>query len=149
MVDFRLWDLVLNRPLIASLAAMGSAQLFKTLKPLASGKLPDLRRITHYGGWPSGHTAFIVSCALAVGLVEGFGSSLFAIAAVLASYLVYDILKMRRVVSLDAREIDRLLERSSMERAEASPQFEGHSPSEVLGGILWGCAWAVGVCALY
>jgi uncharacterized protein len=149
MVEFRFWDMILNRPLVAAVAAMASAQLFKTLKPIAAGKPPDLRKITHYGGWPSGHTAFIVSCALAVGLVEGFDSSVFAIGAVLAGFLVYDILKMRRVVSLNGREVDRLLERASLERAESAPQFEGHSTSEVLGGIVWGCVWAIGVCLAY
>jgi uncharacterized protein len=149
MVEYRFWDMLLNRPLVAALAAIASAQLLKTLKPLATGKRPDFRKFFHYGGWPSSHTAFIVCCALSVGLVEGFGSSLFAIGAVLASFLVYDILKMRKVVSLDGREIDRLLERASLERVEAAPQFEGHSPAEVLAGVAWGCAWAIGVCALY
>lgn len=149
MKDYRFWETMLNPPLVAALAAMASSQAFKALKPLAKGRRPDLRELFDYGGWPSSHTAFIVACALSVGIVEGFRSSLFAVAATVAAILVYDILKMRRVVALDGREIDRLLERASMARSERSPQFEGHSPAEVVGGILWGCAWAVAICALY
>ena len=149
MKDFRVWDIVLNPPLVASIAAMASAQVFKTLKPLAKGRVPDLRKIADYGGWPSSHSAFIAACAASVGIVEGFRSSAFAIAGVVASILIYDILKMRMVVSLDGKEIDRLLSSSSMERAARRPQFEGHSPSEVLAGIAWGLAWAVVVCAVY
>jgi uncharacterized protein len=149
MKDYRLWEMALNPPLVAAVAAMASSQLFKTLKPLAKGRLPDIKKLVDYGGWPSSHTAFIVACALATGIAEGFRSSLFALAGVVASILVYDILKMRKVVELDGREIDRLLERSSMSRTEPPPQFKGHSPAEVVGGIIWGCAWAVAVCAMY
>ena len=149
MKDFRVWQIILNPPLIAALAAMASSQVFKALKPLFKGKLPDLRKVVDYGGWPSSHTAFIVACTVSVGIVEGFRSSLFAVALVVACILVYDILKMRRVVALDGREIERLLERAAMSRAERPPQFEGHSLAEVVAGVVWGCAWAIGVCALY
>ena len=149
MKDYDLLRMLLNPPLVAALAAMASSQVFKTLKPIAKGKLPDLRKVVDYGGWPSSHTAFIVACTASVGIVEGFRSSLFAVAVVVASILIYDILKMRRVVALDGREVDRLLERAAMIRAERPPQFEGHSPSEVVAGMVWGLAWAIGVCALY
>jgi acid phosphatase family membrane protein YuiD len=149
MKDYRVWEMLLNPPLVAAFAAMASSQIFKVLKPLAKGKLPDLRKIVDYGGWPSSHTAFIVACTLSIGIVEGFRSSLFAVAGTVASILIYDILKMRRVVAQDSREIDRLLALSTMTRVDRRPQFEGHSPAEVAGGLLWGCAWAIAVCALY
>ncbi len=149
MKDYRLWEMALSPALVSAVSAMASSQLFKALKPLARGRLPDLRKIVDYGGWPSSHTAFIVACAVAVGIVEGFRSSLFAAVAVVASILVYDILKMRRVVDLDGREIDRLLARSGMGRSERPPQFKGHSKAEVAWGAVWGCAWAIAVCALW
>jgi acid phosphatase family membrane protein YuiD len=149
MKDYRFWQMILNPPLVAAFSAMVSSQIFKALKPLAKGKMPDLRKIVDYGGWPSSHTAFIVACTVSAGIVEGFRSSLFAVALVVACILVYDILKMRRVVALDGREIDRLLERAAMSRAEGPPQFEGHSPAEVFAGVAWGCVWAIGVCALW
>jgi uncharacterized protein len=148
MKDYRFWEMILNPPLVAAVSAMASAQVFKALKALARGGTRDFRKLFHYGGWPSSHTAFIVACAISIGVVEGFRSSLFAATTVVAAILVYDILKMRRVVALDGREIDRLLDRASLDRAETPPQFEGHSPAEVVGGILWGLAWAVGACAL-
>lgn len=149
MKDYRLWEIFLNPPLVAALAAMASSQIFKALKPLARGTMPDLRKIFDYGGWPSSHTAFIAACALSAGIVEGFRSTVFAVAIVVAAILIYDILKMRRVVALNVDEIDRLLERDSMMRLERPPQFEGHSPAEVVGGIVWGAAWAIAVCAVY
>ena len=149
MKDYRFWEMLLNPPLVAAVAAMASSQLFKALKPLAKGKLPDLRKIADYGGWPSSHTAFIAACALSVGIVEGFRSGLFAVALVVACILIYDILKLRRVVELDGLEIDRLLSLGSMTRAETPPQFKGHSPAEVVGGVLWGFVWAIGTCAFF
>jgi uncharacterized protein len=149
MSDNQIWHIISNRPLVAAVAAMASSQIFKTLRPVIAGKRPRIRDVFNYGGWPSSHTAFIVSCAAAVGLTEGFDSSLFAVAVTVGCILVYDILKMRKVVALGQRETDRLLEKSSMARAEVPPQFAAHSPWEILGGVLWGGAWAAVVCALF
>jgi uncharacterized protein len=149
MKDYRFWEMLFSPPFVAAISAMASSQVFKAFKPIAKGRMPDLRKVFDYGGWPSSHTAFIVACALSLGLVEGFRSSIFALAVVVASILIYDILKLRRVVELDGREIDRLLALGSLGRAETPPQFRGHSPGEVVAGILWGCAWALAVCAVY
>jgi uncharacterized protein len=147
--DFKFWEIVLNPPLVAALAAMASSQVFKTLKPLFLGKLPDLRKLTDYGGNPSSHTAFIAACTLAAGITEGFRSSAFAVAAVIACILIYDILKLRRTVELNGRETDRLLENAGLERSARLPQFRAHTPPEVFAGVAWGFFWAALVCVLW
>jgi len=101
MKDFRVWEILLNPPLVAALSAMASSQLFKALKPLAKGRMPDLRKIADYGGWPSSHTAFIVACTVSVGIVEGFRSSLFALAlAHMAPKLTYALGKVASAVPI-------------------------------------------------
>lgn len=44
----------------------------------------DLKQLVGSGGMPSSHSATVVSLAVAVGLQEGFGGSLFALAFILA-----------------------------------------------------------------
>jgi uncharacterized protein len=143
MKDFRIWDVIFNPALIAALAAQVSSQLFKVVKPVFGGGRPDMGKLTDYGGFPSAHTAFIAACAASLGITEGFRSGIFALAAVVAAILIYDIVKLRKTVALNARETDRLLEDRKLARLEKLPQFRAHSIGEVLGGIAWGIAWAM------
>ena len=148
MRDYRIWELFLNTPLIAAAFAMGSSQLYKVLLPLFKGKGFQLRNLTDYGGFPSGHTAFIVGCTLALGIDSGFRSGIFALAATVASMLIYDILKQRKVVDLTRQETDRLLAKAGIAPLEPSPQFKAHSVAEILGGGVWGAICAVAFCFL-
>jgi hypothetical protein len=146
MRDFKVWEFILNPPLMGALVAMGSAQVFKALvKPLFKGQRPSLRKISDYGGFPSGHTAFIIACAAGVGIDQGFRSAIFGLAAVTAAILVYDIIKLRKTVEVTWAETERLLKEASLQPAERPPQFRAHSLAEVLGGAAWGLACAVGI----
>ncbi len=151
MRDYKIWEVLLNPALVAAAFAMASSQLFKTLRPLFAGKRHDfdLRRLTSYGGFPSGHTAFITACAAGVGIDSGFSSSLFALAVVVACILIYDILKQRMVIDLTRRETDRLLAVNRLEPLARTPQFKAHSLSEVIGGGVWGILCAVGTSFAY
>ncbi len=143
MRDFKVWEAVFNMPLVGALLAMGSAQFFKAVvKPIFRGKAPDLRKISDYGGFPSGHTAFIVACAAGTGISQGFRSPLFGLAAVTAAILIYDIIKLRKTVEVTWSETERLLRESGREPAERPPQFRAHSLAEVIGGGIWGLACA-------
>lgn len=148
MKDYRIWEVFLNPPLVAAAFAMGSSQLFKALKPLFRGKGFSLKSLTNYGGFPSGHTAFITGCALALGIDSGFRSGIFALAVVVSCILVYDILKQRKVVDLTRQETERLLATASLSPLEAPPQFKAHSLSEIIGGGIWGSICAVAACLL-
>lgn len=138
-------SLFANRALMAALAAMASSQLVKVLAPLARGRAPDLRRLGDYGGFPSAHSAFISACAFEIGLVDGFGSGIFALAAVSAAIIISDILRLRSTVERSKADIEVLFERTGLARPGAAPQFRSHSPLEVLAGILWGCLCALGI----
>jgi acid phosphatase family membrane protein YuiD len=148
MRDYRIWEMFLSAPLIAAAFAMGSSQLFKALVPLFKGKGFSLKRLADYGGFPSGHTAFIIACALGLGIDSGFRSGLFALAATVACMLIYDILKQRKVVDLTRQETDRLLAKAGILPLEPSPQFRAHSVAEIVGGGVWGAICAVVICFL-
>src|SRR5688572_16552884 len=84
-------------PILAGLIA-------QALKPLLNKQWyaqldPDGRKIPRYGGMPSAHTTFIFSLATVVGMVDGFTSTTFAIAAVLVILVMDDALRMRIFLS--------------------------------------------------
>ncbi|OHD57086.1 MAG: hypothetical protein A2Y33_09175 [Spirochaetes bacterium GWF1_51_8] len=147
--DWNFWELIFNKPLAAALAAQVSAQLFKVILPIFKGKPPDIRQISKYGGIPSGHTAFIVAAAVAVGITSGWKSPLFALAASVSAILIYDILKLRTAVECSLEMGQKSLEAAKQTYERKIPQFKGHSPLEVIAGMIWGIAFAAGVCLLW
>lgn len=140
--DWKIWHLFTNRVLVSALAAQMSAQIIKVFLPLAKGKPPDFRAFFHYGGMPSGHTAFLAGASAAIGLWAGWGSPLFALAAVVAAILIYDILKLRRAVEMSLKGVRELQSRGVLPKAPEPPQFRAHTPLEVIIGGLWGAGWA-------
>ncbi len=148
MKDFRVWELLLNPPLVSALIAMGSSQLFKAVRPLFRGERTELRRLVDYDGFPSSHSAFIAACAFAIGISEGFRSGAFALSVVAAAIFIYDILRLRTTVAQSKNEVDRLLGREGLDRLEKAPQFGAHSQGEVLAGIAWGILCAAMVCLI-
>lgn len=147
--DWRFWELFTNPALASALIAMGGAQVFKVFAPIFRGKRPDFKRIAHFGGMPSGHTSFIVAAAVATGFAEGWKSPLFALAAVMASLVIHDILKLRPAVEVSLDAAKQLAERGGVKLDREIPQFKGHTVAEVAVGVLWGIACAAAVCWLF
>lgn len=89
-----------------------------------------------YGGMPSSHTAFVVSVTMLVGLRQGFGSPLFAVAAVFALIVMRDAVSFRNILGNQAKAINKIL-------GGAQPKLRermGHSPLEVFAGAVWAIA---------
>lgn len=148
-IDYAVWKILANPAAVSAILAQLSAQLFKVLRPIASGKRPQVSRLSEYGGFPSGHTAFITGVTAAAGFTQGFDSGLFAVAAVTAAILIYDILKQRRAVDLTMQATRLLLDKNGLQWPHEPPQFKAHSPAEVLGGAIWGILVALVVCLLW
>ena len=149
MKDFRFWELALNPSLVAALGAMASSQIFKFVRAMLREGRVDLRHISDYGGFPSSHSAFAVACAFAIGITEGYSSAAFAIGVIVAAIFIYDILRLRPTIAQSKKELDRLIEKGGLERIDRAPQFEAHSLTEVIAGIVWGLACAALVCLLW
>lgn len=137
------WELIYNRPLIAAIIAQQSSQFIKVFYPLFKGKAPDFKEYLNYGGMPSAHTAFIIAGTVGAGLAEGFSSTVFAVAAVCAGIIIYDLIKLRTALERSLDMNRRLFEEHSMSYDKKVPQFRGHSSAEVVAGALWGLIWAV------
>ena len=93
-MDFLL-QIITNRILVVGVASWFLAQVFKTISNFILTKKFSIERLFGDGGMPSGHTATVVSVAVAAGLYEGFDSAVFAIAMILAIVVMHDAMNVR------------------------------------------------------
>uniref|UniRef100_M4EYU6 Uncharacterized protein n=1 Tax=Brassica campestris TaxID=3711 RepID=M4EYU6_BRACM len=107
----------------------------------------DLKRLVGSGGMPSSHSATVTALAMAVGLQEGFGGSLFAMAFILTSIGMYDATGVRLHAGRQAGVLNQIVYELPSEHplAESRPLREllGHTPPQVIVGGILGTATAV------
>ena len=77
-------ELLANEILISAIVSWFIAQTIKVLLVLIEDKKINFERFVGSGGMPSSHSSFVTSLATAVGILEGFNGSEFAMAAVFA-----------------------------------------------------------------
>ena len=98
--------------LIATFLAMAVAQILKPILYYIGFKKWDNTLLTASGGLPSSHSSVVVSLLIAVGLKEGFETTLFYISFVLACVVMYDAANVRyyagRNIQLTRKLIDDL-----------------------------------------
>jgi acid phosphatase family membrane protein YuiD len=130
-----------NKILIGTLAAWLIAQGLKPpMEYLRSGEW-KWHMLLSAGGMPSSHSALLVGAALSIGLFVGFDSALFALAVAITMIVVYDAAGVRRQAGMHAERInvlfDELLSGHIWDTNELR-EVLGHTPLEVIGGILLG-----------
>ena len=100
----------------------------------------DWRVLKSYGGMPSGHSAFVVSLATAIGMDQGFDSPLFAIVVVFAMIIIRDAVGLRMYLGRHGRAINRLIRTLPDEELSKFPVLReklGHTYAEAtIGGLL-------------
>jgi acid phosphatase family membrane protein YuiD len=131
----------LNRVLISALIAWGTAQIVKV--PIEYFRTRRWRWgwLLTTGGMPSSHAALIVGAANAIGLYVGYDDPLFALAVAIAMVVTYDAAGVRRQAGKHAERINVLFEellKGHLWSEDELREVLGHSPVEVIGGILWG-----------
>lgn len=140
------FQLISNRILIGSLSAWAVAQVLKTILYAAINKELDIKRLFGDGGMPSGHSATVTSMAVSCGLVYGFDSGVFAVAAIVAIVVMHDASGVRLETGKQAKIINDLLEHlkdSDIPDEEKLKEFVGHTPLQVLCGAILGIIVAV------
>ena len=141
-----LLQLVSNKILIGSLSAWVVAQVLKTILYAAINKTFDIKRLFGDGGMPSGHSATVTSMAISCGLVYGFDSGIFAIAAIVAIIVMHDATGVRLETGKQAKIINELVEHlkdKSIPDEEKLKEFVGHTPLQVLCGAVLGVIVAI------
>ena len=141
-------ELLSNGFLLVALSSWFWAQLIKTILHAIVTKRVDFTRLVGDGGMPSGHSATVSSLATAAALVYGLGSFEFAIALVFAIVVCKDAMGVRLETGKQAAIINEIVrafdELSSGKLTDVKlKEFVGHTPIQVLAGILLGIVNAV------
>ncbi len=136
-----------------------SAQLIKTV--LTFLQYRELRAERLFGGMPSSHSALVCSMTVGMAKLVGFDSPLFGLTFAFAMVVMYDAMGVRRAAGEQAKVLNRIIfsrvfdllneeidedfgEREGEERPDGAPdqkelkEYLGHTPLEVLGGMLLG-----------
>jgi uncharacterized protein len=130
-----------NPPLLLAVLAMASAQLFKFLTTILVRRRVDFTRLLGTGGMPSSHSASVTALSTAVGLEQGWGSTIFGAVAFLSLIVMYDATGIRRAAGRQAQILNRVLEDLKdyhKLQGERLKELLGHTPLEVLVGAAYG-----------
>ena len=130
-------ELLSNPFLLIGLSSWFWAQLIKTIIHAIVTKSIDFTRLIGDGGMPSGHSATVSSLATAAALVYGLGSFEFAMAFIFAIVVCKDAMGVR----LETGKQAAFNSLASEKLPEAKlKEFVGHTPLQVIAGILLGVA---------
>lgn len=144
-------EMLTNPYALTGLSSWFLAQVLKTIIHIFIYKRLDLKRLFGDGGMPSGHSATVTSLAVIIALTYGPGSVEFAISGILAIIVCHDATGVRLETEKQAFIINELVKAFSELSEEKIPevklkQFVGHTPVQVMAGILLGL---VNACLMY
>ena len=86
---------------------------------------------------PSSHSSTVVALATAIGRAEGIDSSMFALAVVFATIVMYDATGVRQAVGFQARLLNDYFKGIKHETPLLN-ELVGHTPFQVIIGALLG-----------
>ncbi len=100
------------------------------------------------GGMPSSHTATVIALGTCVGCLEGWDSTVFAVAGVFAFITMFDAIKVRlpmesltdEFISLRQIVMESIKDMESLKKLK---RVEGHTLPEVVGGFIVGAGVAL------
>lgn len=136
--------------IISSLTGAIVAQWLKLAFYWVVHKKPNFKILTVTGGMPSSHSAFSTALSTSVGMISGFNSVEFAIAAGFSLVIMYDAAGLRRSAGKMAAVLNKIVDDIY---TETSPKFHherlmellGHTPIEVFMGAMLGIVLALAV----
>lgn len=141
---------IASNPILKSgLIAWLASQVIKTFIHLIIHKRLVWERLVGDGGMPSSHSATVTAAAVTTGVVSGWDSPLFAIAALLAVIVMHDAMGVRQETGKQAKVINNMMEmferfgHGDLTPEEQLKEFVCHTPLQVLAGFGLGLAVAL------
>jgi acid phosphatase family membrane protein YuiD len=134
-----------NKALIAGVSAWALAQLIKVPLYYFQQRKWNWALLFTTGGMPSSHSALMTATTLAIGLYYGLDHPAFAIGVALTMIVTYDAAGVRQQAGIHAQRINVIfgeLLHGHPVRERDLREVLGHTPLEVVGGILLGLAVA-------
>ncbi|MCI9413695.1 MAG: divergent PAP2 family protein [Clostridiales bacterium] len=141
-----------NKALFAAILGWFFAQVIKVLLNLVVTRRLNLERLWGAGGMPSAHSAMVSALTIALARFYGVNTPMFALAVIFAFVTLYDAMGVRREAGEHARLLNKYLNQIEAQNADTNgdgkpdrevdeidlKEFIGHTPLEVLGGVLLG-----------
>ncbi len=138
--------IVHNHVLMVTLLAWAIAQSIKVALGVLRTKRFDFRWFIGTGGMPSAHAAGSSALAVIIGLEYGFGTVVFALAAVFAMVTMFDAQGVRRSTGRQAAILNKVLDdiywKGKIEE-DRLKELIGHTPIEVFMGSIIGILLAI------
>ena len=134
---------------VTALSSWGIAQILKVFIHLIVVKKFEISRLFGDGGMPSGHSATVSSLAAITGLMCGFESFEFAMSAILAIVVCHDAMGVRRETGRQAVILNEIMDyfenlvSNDNLPGEKLKEFVGHTPFQVMAGIVLGITNAI------
>ncbi len=138
-----LLDVFLNKYLLTATISWFVGQILKTIIHWRIYKKFDIRRMFGDGGMPSCHSATVTSLATITGISFGLASFEFGMATILAIVVCHDAMGVRLETGKQAVILNEIIKAFDDLSAEKLPEvklkeFVGHTPIQVLAGIILG-----------
>lgn len=138
-------ELITNHFLMTAISSWAIAQILKVIIHAIIHKKLDIYRLFGDGGMPSGHSATVSSLAMICALHYGAGSVEFAVSAIFAIVVCHDAMGVRLETGKQAIILNEIVKAFDVLTTEKLPEvklkeFVGHTPVQVLAGILIGIA---------
>ena len=124
------------------------AQVIKIILVLVTERRWAPDRFLETGGMPSSHSAAVTALATSIGIVYGWTSPYFTIAAIFGSIVMYDATGIRRAAGQQAELINELVNElghlfDEGFQPQALKTLLGHTYPQVIAGALLGITVAV------
>lgn len=137
---------------------MLTAQFAKVVLAWVKHKSWKWHHLRRSGGMPSSHSALMTTLTVCMCLLFGWQSTWFAVACVSSLVVMYDAIGVRRQAGEQSVILDELISQIQAAGVELEPSVferfrhwrkEGHTPREVLGGIVVGVSVALLACHFF
>lgn len=144
-------DLLHNHMLVCAIGAGASAQFIKIIISIIKTKKFKAERLLGAGGMPSAHSATVCGLVVSCWRLFGLSSFQFAFALVFAAIVIYDAMGVRFEAGQQAKVINQIVKINNNDEIKSNDIYGfrelkerlGHTPYEVLGGIVYGSLFAL------
>ncbi len=139
-------ELSQNKIFLTTVLAWVAAQSIKVSIGVIREKRFNFRWFIGTGGMPSSHATGAACLATAIGLDYGFDSVYFALAAAFALVVMFDAQGVRRASGKQAHILNKIMDDIYWQgriQENRLRELIGHTPIEVIGGLLLGIVIAV------
>lgn len=143
---------------LACIFAWISAQFIKSIVNLCYGKIHSVGQLLENlfwstGGMPSSHSAMVTALCTTIGFRSGVGSDVFMFSMIFLFVTVRDAFGVRRSTGLQCSRLNQmgkeLKDKKVIDDYEALKEINGHTPLQVILGIILGFVIGLAFSILY